>query len=113
MRCDDHVETLTTRYEHEHMLSAQAMWIEQALGLVATGVGNNWWGLGCPSHCSGSLLLLTLCFGFGTLVGVVLTLGFFRDSLFKEPRQGPLFSPPPPASVSRPADLRLRAYLHE
>ena len=90
------------------------MWIEQALRLVQSGVVSNWWGLGCPSHCQGSLLTLGLTFCFGISLGVVLTVWFFRDILLKVPCQGSFPSTaspsaPPPRSV----DLRLRSYLHE
>ena len=90
------------------------MWFEQALGLLQVGVQSNWWGLGCPSHCQGSLLVIVLCLASGILLGVILTLGFFREALFafppREPQPIPQQAPPSPA---RPADLRLRAYLHE
>ena len=52
------------------------MWIEQALRLVQSGVVSNWWGLGCPSHCQGSLLTLGLTFCFGVSLGVVLSRAF-------------------------------------
>ena len=95
-------------------MAAQAMWIEQALGLLHLGISTNWWGLGCPSHCQGSLLVVGLCWASGFLLGVVLTLVFFREALFAVPIRVPS-SPPQPSSSppTRAADLRLRAYLHE
>ena len=91
----------------------KAMWFEEAFRLLQVGVSSNWWGLGCPSHCQGSLLLLLLTLGFGVLLGVVFTVWFFRDSLLQGPRREiPSYSPPPP-TAKRPSDLRLRAYLHE
>ena len=92
------------------------MSVAQILGLLLQGSSTNWFGLGCPAHCSGSLLVLGLSFLAGACLGVLLALWFFRAYLFL-PAVQPVFAPDPtPDSTSpvpRPRSLRLRGYLHE
>ena len=65
-----------------NVLLQALMWLHQVVGFLQTGVSSNWWGLGCPAHCSGSLFLCLLCFLSGGILGVIFTLFLFRDTLF-------------------------------
>ena len=98
-----------------HGANAQAMWIPQALSLLQSGVASNWWGVGCPSYCGGSVLLLGLVFLVGFASGAAGILYLFRSSFFSA---GPLQDLSPCASGTdlpegrRPSSLRLRKYLY-
>ena len=65
-----------------HDANAQVMWIPQGRSLLQPGVASNWWGLGCPSYCRGSALLLGLVFLVGFASGAAGVLYLFRSSLF-------------------------------
>lgn len=75
---------------------------------VSWGASSGWFGLGCPAHCSGSLVVLCAVFLAGLSSGAlaVLLFGLYLGLGF-----GP-FQPSPPASRSVPR-ARLLAYLHE
>ena len=78
---------------------------------IITGSSSNWWGLGCPSHCSGSLSVLALAFLSGSLSGVIFTLFLFRATLLTPSARQAVESPE--VVPARPRSLRLRPYLHE
>ena len=90
-------------------------WLPQVLGFVVQGSTSGWWGLACPAHCQGGLVLPALAFLAGLSSGVVLCLYFLRDTLFPSATTSPPPVPPAQVSVPRasPASLRLRGYLHE
>ena len=55
--------------------------LARVLGLFVQGSASNWWGLGCPAHCSGSLTVLGLAFGFGAPFGFLCAVIFFSTAL--------------------------------
>lgn len=89
--------------------------LARVLGLFVQGSASNWWGLGCPAHCSGSLTVLGLAFGFGAPFGFLCAVIFFSTALFAPVAQAAFTPDPSPlsSSLTRPAALRLRGYLHE
>ena len=48
--------------------------LAQVLGLVLQGSASNWFGLGCPAHCSGSVLVLSLALVSGVCIGILVAL---------------------------------------
>ena len=78
---------------------------------LVSGASTNWWGIGCPAHCSGSLVVLFLSYLAGLLSGVILTLFVFRASLLLPAARQAVEQPE--VVLQRPRSLRLRAYLHE
>ena len=108
-------QILCSKADGRGTCGAQSMDWSRALGLLVQGSSSNWWGLGCPAHCSGSLLILGLTFGFGASFGFLGALFLFRAALLA-PAAQTVFTSEPAAEVvqpSRPASLRLRGYLHE
>ena len=82
--------------------------VPQLVSFVVSGSASNWWGLGCPAHCSSSFTVLLLAGLAGASLGATLVLYLFRETIFLKP-QAPAVDPP---EVKRPAALRLRPYLH-
>ena len=107
---------LIDKAEGVYTMRARSMDVARVFGFLVQGSSLNWWGLGCPAHCSGSLTLLCLAFGSGASVGFLLALVFFRGVLFSPVAQAAFTSEssvPSAPTVPRPASLRLRGYLHE
>ena len=96
--------------------AAQAMnsWVPQVVGFLVQGSSTGWWGLGCPAHCSSSLLVLGVTFSAGLGFGALGCLFLFRGVLLASPAPfaSPAHRPSPPSSGFVPS-ARLRAYLHE
>ena len=76
---------------------------QSLVSLAVQGSTTNWFGLGCPGHCAGSLSWTLSSGAIGFLSGALCTLFLFR---FSSPPD-----PVPAATVPRPpAHLRLRGY---
>ena len=91
------------------------MSVAQLVGFLLQGSASNWWGLGCPAHCAGSLSILFLALVAGVCLGFILALWIFQASLFLPSARRPDLPAESPAAseASRPRSLRLRGYLHE
>ena len=87
--------------------------LPQALAWIQWGSDNRWFGLVCPAHCSGSLLLncLLLVTGFG--LGALVSLLCFRSFLLvSEPVPAPTWAPAsaPPDAKRPPRPHLIRAW---
>ena len=61
---------MNVRHAQDHM--DQAL---RTLNFLVWGAQSNWWGLGCPNHCtSSSLPLLFTTFLLGTSLGILVSL---------------------------------------
>ena len=86
-------------------------WAPKLIGVIASGVQSNWWGISCPSHCFASGLPSILAsFSLGLLLGIFLSaiIGLWIFGLLP-PR--PVRDPSPETPES--SLDRLRGYLHE
>ena len=65
--CKNDCATQCHAQEHQRMDC-----VPKAIGIFASGVHSNWWGLGCPAHCFGSgLPALCAAFALGLLIGLI------------------------------------------
>ena len=88
-----------------------AGWVPQILGFLSSGASTGWWGLWCPAHCSGSLVVLVAAFASGFGFGALGVLFLFKEALVLRPPV--LDSGPPAASPAPRRRARLQGYLHE
>ena len=84
-----------------------ANWVPQVLGFLSSGASSGWWGLWCPAHCSGSLVVLAAVFLSGVGFGALGVPFLFKEALFLRP---PVFHSGP--QTPSPA-LRRRARLQD
>ena len=89
--------------------------VAQVLSLIVSGSSSNWWGLGCPSHCSASFGTYFIVWGSGFSVGALAAVFYLRVLIISSPASAsspvpPRDSPAPrghlPASSSRLAAYR-------
>ena len=87
--------------------------LAQVLGLLVNGSASNWWGLGCPAHCSASLGLVVAIWVSGFSCGALAAVYYLRVLVFAGPPvSASASSRDPPVSRGRPpsTSTRLAAY---
>ena len=88
-------------------------WAPKLLGVLVSGAQSNWWGIGCPSHCSvAGLPTLIVSFLLGLCLGILITLVLCVWGLGFLPAQPSWLSAVPHQGAAGPPD-RARAYVNE
>ena len=64
---------LKADYETTHARAMSGSAVAQVLNLIVSGSSSNWWGLGCPSHCSASFGTYFFVWGSGFSAGASTT----------------------------------------